>query len=183
MSGFEFRLRFNLLEGDRIEDPAEEKVLLEDSDGRRLRLKSGEAGVPIKERSRAALLGGPYATEQEARAAATQAKRAILIWAVSQRAGIDLGDGKLRGGLTAHGREWLSSQVGGRIRNDVHGIDVYTRENSLKFVSLNVKASVGRSSKTFAEIVATEFVRRPAKRPLRRCDCLEVDQQRSNLHR
>jgi hypothetical protein len=159
MSEFEFRLRFHLREGDRIEDASEELVIAENPSGPRLRLKSGELGTAIKERSRAALLGGPYPTEEEARLAAQIAKRAVLIWAVRQRIGIDLGDGKLRSGFTNYGRQWLEERVGGPVRNDLHGVDVFERQDGLKFVSFNLTATVGKSAKTFVETIANEFAR------------------------
>jgi hypothetical protein len=157
MAQFEFRLRFHLREGDRIEEPAEEIVITENSAGQRLRLKSGELGKPIKERSRAALIGGPYPTPEEARTAAEGAKRSLLIWAIRQRLGIDLGDGKARSGFTDYGRRWLEERVGGPVRNDVHGIDIYERDDGLKFVSLNMSANLGTSSKNLSQIVGAEF--------------------------
>jgi hypothetical protein len=159
MGPFEFRLRFHLLEGDHIKDEAEELLILKDAKGSQLRLKSGESGVSIKDRSRAALLGGPYDSEEEARAAAEQAKRALLIWAVKQRVGIDLGDGKRRGGLTTHGRHLLEAEVGSPIRDDIHGVDVYPLQVGLKFFYQNFSASIGKNSKTFVETVATDFGR------------------------
>ena len=65
MLKFDFRLRFHFTEGNHIKCDAEELVLLEDDKGRRLRLKSGRAGEPIKEQSRAALIGGPYDSEMK----------------------------------------------------------------------------------------------------------------------
>jgi hypothetical protein len=129
MSEFEFRLRFHFSADNHIGHDAEELVVLEDETGRRLRLKSGGRGIPLKQQSRAALIGGPYRSEDEARHAATLAKRALLIWAVTQRVGVDLGDSKLRSGLTTYGLKLFEAQHGAPVRNDVHGVDVYPRQD------------------------------------------------------
>lgn len=158
MTEFEFRLRFNFRGGDTINHEAEEVLLLQDEAGRRLRLKSGQSGVPIKEKSRAALIGGLYQSEQEAREAAMRAKRALLVWAVSQRFGVDLGDGKLRGGLTVYGLEMLEKQFGKPVRNDVHGIDVYPRQEGLLFAATDLKAALAKDPTAFVETVASQFL-------------------------
>ena len=157
MPKFEFRLRFNIVDGSFINHEADDLTLMEGDDGFRLRLKSGEKGVPIKERSRAALIGGPYVSEEQSLRAALIAKQALLIWAVSQRLGIDLGDGKIRSGFTDYGRKLLENQIGGPVRNDVHGIDIYTYQDNLSFVSVNLKASFGKSPEHFAQTVSSRF--------------------------
>lgn len=162
MEGFDFRLRFHLLEGDTINHDSGELVVLQEDDGRTLRLKSGAQGAAIKDRSRAALIGGPYASEQEAREAANRAKRALLIWAVKQRVGIDLGDGTQRFHITPYGLQMLEQQHRQPVRPDVHGIDVFPHQEGTLFAAVDMKASVGKSPGTFAEIVAKEFQLPPA---------------------
>ncbi len=157
MADYEFRLRFHFLEGDHIDHDAEELLIVQDIAGRRLRLKSGEREVPIKGRSRVALIGGPYASEDEAREAAMRAKRAVLLWAVTHRVGVDLGDGKLRAVLTNHGIKYLERELGAPVRNDVHGIDVYPRQEGLVFVASNFKVTLAKTSKDFAETLAAQF--------------------------
>jgi len=158
MAEFDFRVRFHLLDGDYIGCDAQELLVVEDQEGHRLRLKSGEHSVPIKERSRAALIGGPYPSEEDARDAAAQAKRALLIWAVTERRGIDLGDGKVRGGLTNYGREVLEQQTGRVVRTDVHGVDVYPRQDHQIFISIDVNCNIIKDPTTFIEMVSRRFV-------------------------
>jgi hypothetical protein len=154
---FDFRVRFNFGQQDHINEPAEQIVVAEDEGGSQLLLKSGESGVAIKDRSAAALFGGPYDSEEAARTAAERARRALLIWAVRERVGIDLGDGKRRGGLTNHGREYFEAQLGVPIRDDVHGVDVFAHRENQRFFKINMSASVGKSSTTFVEMVAKHF--------------------------
>lgn len=146
-----------MVDGSYINHETEDLTLMEGSDGFRVRLKSGEKGIPIKERSRAALIGGPYASKDQSVRAAGMARRALLIWAVSQRVGIDLGDGKIRGGFTDYGKKLLESRVGGPVRNDIHGIDVYPYQDNLSFVSIQPKLLLGKSSQHFIHMIASGF--------------------------
>lgn len=157
METFDFRVRFNFAQQDHINEPAEQILITEDDHGSRLLLKSGESGVAIKDRSAAALFGGPYTSEEAARTAAERARRALLIWAVRERVGVDLGDGKRRSGLTNHGREYFEAQLGVPIRDDIHGVDVFAHRENQKFFKINMNASVGKSSATFAQMVAKHF--------------------------
>ena len=140
----DFRLRFNFPEAYRINSEKEMLELLVLKAGERIRLCSDVIGTPIKEHARAAVLGGPYASEGQARDAAEKSKRALLYWAIEQRLGIDFGDGKQRSIVTNEGLEVLQKQYGCPCRNDIHGIDVYEHVENLKFVSFNVKETVGK---------------------------------------
>lgn len=157
MQTFDFRLRFHLLDGDRIHESAEEIDVSVELNGTVLSLKSGAPGVPINALSRAALKGGPYMSEEEASAAAVRARNALLIWAIQQRIGIDIGDGKRRGGLTEFGREQLEVATGSPMRDDVHGIDVFPHREGQKFALFDAALSVGKSSPAFRACIAKYF--------------------------
>ena len=141
---YDFRLRFNFPEAYRIDSDVEEIELLVLPLGERVRLHSGAIGTPIKDHNRAAVLGGPFTSEDQARAAAEKSKRALLYWAIEQRLGIDFGDGKQRSIITNEGLAMLEKQYGCPLRNDIHGIDVYEHVEKLKFVSVNAKETVGK---------------------------------------
>lgn len=157
MPDFNFRLRFHLPNSGRIGFDGEELLVLEETNGKRLRLRSGALGTPIKEHSQAALIGGPYSSAEEAREAAERAKKALLTWAVQQRIGIDLGDGRQRSFLTNAGREMIESELKRPVRNDVHGIDVYEHQENLMFISMHLDATLSKSPETFSEQIATAF--------------------------
>lgn len=160
MTTFTFRIRFHLVGDSYINAESDELTIMEAENGFRLRLKSGEIGQPIKSRSRAALIGGPYSTEEEARCAAKSAKHALLLWAVNQRMGIDLGDGVPRSVVTDYGRQVLEDQIGAPVRNDIHGVDIYPSQESLKFVSVNLQASFGTGSGNLVQEVSTHFLKK-----------------------
>jgi hypothetical protein len=151
---YDFRLRFHLPRRDHINAEAEELLVLQDSAGATIRLRSGARGSAIKDHSHASLIGGPYPSAEDAHAAAERAKRALLIWAVRNRVGIDLGGRRPRSVITASGRQWLEEQIGAPVRADVHGIDVYEHADGLVFAALNAEASIGKASAAFVEQVA-----------------------------
>ncbi len=144
MPVYDFRLRFNFPEAYRINSDAEVLELLVLQPGERIRLRSGAIGTPIKDHAHAAVLGGSYALEVQARAAAEKSKRALLYWAIEQRVGIDFGDGKQRSMVTKAGLAMLQEQYGVPCRNDIHGIDVYEHVENLRFVSVEGKETVGK---------------------------------------
>ncbi len=157
MPQYDFRLRFHLPGRDHINADAEELLVLNDSAGATIRLRSGARGSAIKDHSRASLIGGPYPSLADADAAAERAKRALLIWAVRNRAGIDLGGRRPRGVITAAGLQWLEAQFGGPVRADVHGIDAYEHVDGLVFAAFDAEASLGKAAPAFVEQVAASI--------------------------
>ncbi|HUT03227.1 MAG TPA: hypothetical protein VM163_04985 [bacterium] len=154
MPQYDFRLEFRLPGQDHINEDAEELSVLNDSGEVTIRLRSGARGSPIKKHSRAALIGGPYPSAADAQTAAERAKRALLLWAVRNRMGIDLGGRPPRAFITSAGLQWQERQIGAPVRAAVHGIDVYEHIDGLVFVALNFEASVGKAARAFVEQVA-----------------------------
>lgn len=155
---YDFRLRFNFPEAYRINSDVEELELLVLPHGERIRLRSDASGTPIKDHARAAVLGGQYALEYQARDAAEKSKRALLYWAIEQRLGIDFGDGKQRSIVTNAGLAMLQKQYGCPVRNDVHGIDVYEHVENLRFVSFEANATVGKHPPRLIDIFQREYL-------------------------
>lgn len=162
MPVYDFRLRFNLAEGYRIGSDAEELDLLVLPLGERVRMRSAAAGKPIKDCNRVAVLGGSFASPEQAREAAGKAKGALLYWAVDQRVGIDFGDGKQRSGFTQAGLAMLRDQHGCPVRNDVHGIDIYEHVRRLKFASVDAEATVGKDPPRLVDTFRREYLHRRA---------------------
>jgi len=158
MSLYDFRLRFNFPEAYRINSDVEEIELLVLPLGERIRLNSGAIGTPIKDHNQAAVLGGPYTSKYQARAAAAKSKRALLYWAIDERLGIDFGDGKQRSTFTNEGLAMLEKQHGYLLRNDIHGIDVYEHIERLKFISSNLKATVGKNPRKLISTFQREYL-------------------------
>jgi hypothetical protein len=158
MPVYDFRLRFNFPEAYRIDSDVEELELLDLQPRERIRLRSDVAGTPIKDHARAAVLGGPYASEVQASAAAEKSKRALLYWAIEQRMGIDFGDGKQRSIVTNAGLAMLQKQYGFPCRNDIHGIDVYEHVEHLRFISFNAKATAGKYPPRLIDTFQREYL-------------------------
>jgi hypothetical protein len=154
MPEYDFRIRFHFSGGNHINSEAEKLLVLQESGGATIRLRSGARGSAIKNHSRASLIGGPYPSAADAQAAAERTKRALLIWAVRNRVGIDLGGRQPRSAITVAGLELLEKQIGGPMRADIHGIDVYEHIDGLSFVALNADASIGKAAAAFVEEVA-----------------------------
>jgi hypothetical protein len=154
MPEYDFRIRFHFSGGNHINSEAERLLVLQESGGATIRLRSGARGKAIKDHSRASLIGGPYPSAEDAQAAAERTKRALLIWAVRNRVGIDLGGRQPRTRITAAGLELFEKDIGGPVRADIHGIDVYEHIDGLSFVELNVDASIGKAAAGFVEQVA-----------------------------
>jgi hypothetical protein len=146
---FSFRLRFHLRGGDTIDIAAEEVLLHITPNGAMIKLKSGRHGSPIRENSRAAIVGTPYSTADQAKAAALECRKALLAWAVIERLGIDLGDDKLRSLFTIQGLRVLEEELGRPVRNDVHGVDVYESEEKTVFASCEVDAKLAKGGEAF----------------------------------
>jgi hypothetical protein len=157
MATYDFRLRFNLSESYRIGSAAEEFELLALQTGERIRLRTAVSGAQIRDHARVAVLGGPYGTKDQARAAAERSKRALLYWAIEQRVGIDFGDGKQRSGLTKKGLALLQKQYERPVRNDIHGIDVYEHVEKLLFVSSDAQPTESKDPKSLIETFKREY--------------------------
>lgn len=155
---YDFRLRFNFPEAYRIGSDVEEIELLVLPLGERIRIRSGAIGTPIKDHAQVAVLGGPFASEDQARDAAEKSKRALLYWAIEQRLGIDFGDGKQRSGVTKAGLAMLQKQHGCPVRNDIHGIDVYEHVEKLRFVNVHAEAQVSKHPPKLIDTFRREYL-------------------------
>ena len=161
VSTYSFRLRFNFPDSCRIASDATELVLWA-RDELQLKLKSGATGAPLKDTPRAAILGGPFETREQARYAAEQTKRAILFWAVEQRVGVDFGDGKQRGSLTAEGIRYFEELHCRPIRFDKHGIDVFETIEDIGFLNIGFEAQIGKAVEALIGTFHAEFPKHTA---------------------
>lgn len=155
---YDFRLRFNFPGAYRINSDVDEIELLVLPHGERIRLRSDAIGKPIKDYDRAAVCGGSFASEDQARDAAEKSKRALLCWAIEQRLGIDFGDGKQRSIVTNQGLAMLQKKYGCPVRNDIHGIDVYEHVEKLMFASVKGKETVGKYPPRLIDTFQREYL-------------------------
>jgi hypothetical protein len=162
MTRFDFRLRFHLCNSGRINCDQEELEVLTQPGGIRVRLTTGALGTSIKANTRAAIIGGPYSSAEDAQGAAVRAKTALLMWAVQQRLGIDVGGRQATGAITEFGRQWIENQVGVPVRRDIHGIDVYEAQDNQRFVSAEPTFEVPKSQEDFIGQFRAGFLGAPA---------------------
>jgi hypothetical protein len=159
MPEYRFRLKFHLSEDTYINSDAEEVTLARAGSGPRIWLTGGR-GTSIKKVSWPMILGGPFATEGEAHAAAERTWQGVLVWAVRNRVGIDLGGRPPRGGITASGRAFFQDRIGRPVRHDVHGIDVYEHHGGpTVFIGVgDARLRVGRVPGPLVDQMTAEFV-------------------------
>lgn len=144
MSSYSFRLRFNFSDAYRIGADTEELIIWA-QENLKFKLKSCGNGIPLKESSRAAILGGEFSSQEHAQSAAEQTKRAILVWSVEQRVGIDFGEGKQRGNLMDEGIKYFEGVHGRPIRLDKHGIDFLRLLKMLALFTLNLTVKLEKT--------------------------------------
>jgi hypothetical protein len=156
---FDFRLRIDFRPDDRFDSP-EARLELPGVAGH-LRLISFEADTPIRDHSRAFLVGGPYDSFSAAEEDGGRARQAILLWALQSRLSIDLGDGRRRGGLTLAGIDHLSKKFGAPVRDQFHGLDVYERKEGQIFVSTDLSAALKIEPTTASQAISYWYNEHP----------------------
>jgi len=157
MSEFNFRVRFNLPDGFRINSEEEKIELICLDSGIKLTLASGQTGVPIKECPRSVVTGKGFGTFEDAQAIAEKVKRVLLFWSVKYRHGIDFGDGRQRSIATNAGLALLEKEHGCPLRNDIHGVDVFEHVENLKFVHFGMQATAQKHPKYLVETFQEEI--------------------------
>ncbi|EKD40207.1 MAG: hypothetical protein ACD_75C00141G0002 [uncultured bacterium] len=146
---FNFRLRFDLVEGSHL-NSNDELVRLDSSlSGELLTICSAARGTPISSHSSVAIIGGAYGSYDVALETAEQLRDSLLVWAVKNRFGIDIGDGCVRSILTDAGKTYFERQLGKPVRGDLQGIDVYPAEGDTVFVRAEADVSIGKSIEGF----------------------------------
>jgi hypothetical protein len=153
---FEFRIRFHLLPEDRLA-LAESRFDLP-PEAHHLRLVAWKRDTTIAESPRVILVGGPYPTEDEARRDGQRARTALLLWALQRRLAIDLGDDRRRGGFTEAGRAHFSKHLGGPVREQLHGLDVYELIDGQVFVDISVSPGLQLGASTAIASLANWYL-------------------------
>ncbi len=151
---FGFRIRFHLVDGDRINIAEEEIELLASAGGPTVRLCAGQTGVRIRDLSRVVLAGKPYPTVEEAAGAASYHRERLLAVATRRRLALDLGDGLIRQRLTPEGAVEWERRYGRKPRSDVHGTDIYELppgDGKVPFVNIDIQSSITIEGKTLVD--------------------------------
>lgn len=147
---FDFRVRFNFAPSFRLQVDTHDAPLIDEPHGVSIKVAAGASGQNLKDAERVVIRGGPFLTEEEAKAAGHRARSAILRWAIEQRAGVDLGNGMSLGIATTEGLRQLSEEHGVPVRNDFHGVDAFPSGVGTKFVHVSAQGVAGKNKENFA---------------------------------
>ncbi len=149
-----FRIRFNLSERSRINSPETELSLADPVEGKEVRLKAGGEASELKKAREVLLLGRPFDSETDARAAAER-WIGVLRRAFSKvNLGADFGPETQRSTFTALGLQKLEGELGRRALNDVHGISVFKCDPKPLFVRLPMEIQVGPDADQLGTAIA-----------------------------
>jgi len=155
MPHYDFRLGFRLPGQDYINADTEELCVLDDGGEVTIRLCSGVPGNPIMNYSHADLIGGPYNSAGDALNAAECTKRALLLWAVHNRIGIDLGGRHSWGAITRKVLQQPREDSRAPARAAVCGIEIFEHIDGSRLVLSDIyTASLGKGAQAFVEQVA-----------------------------
>jgi hypothetical protein len=157
MTLYDFRLRFKLPKEHRIDSNEDKIDLLVIPHKETITLTSGIEESPIKNHDSVAIVGKSYNSIDEAKNAAEKSKRALLYWSLTQRSGIDFGDGKQKSAITKAGLALDEKQLGCPVRNDIHGIDVYEHADKVMFHEVDFKYIIGRNIPKLIDVFQSEY--------------------------
>lgn len=152
MSGYNFRLRFNVPSRLGI-DCDDDTIEVEASAGSRTYIKSCEKGKAIRQARKLSLIGGPYATPEEAEAAGQKWRTTLELTFSYMIFAADFGDRAYKGFLTDEGLKLAEVQEGRRVLNDVHGLMVYEPEPKPLFGRLDLNVVVGKQVTELVDVL------------------------------
>jgi hypothetical protein len=146
---YAFRIRFHRSPTDTVNIDARLLDLPSFGQGQRVQLRARDKGKVIKDSERLVLVGEGFDSEEAATLAGNLYGRVLLRTMAHVRVGADFGDRAPKGSFTKNGLEWLESQRGERILNDVHGMMVFVADPWPKFASTDATALRGAPQDRF----------------------------------
>lgn len=144
---YSFRLRFKTTKGFTTDD----SKLLVFHNGREDYLAATPAPTTLKEAKWLEVRSTGYATKEDATLAADKLRRHLLLAGTIRWMGFDLGLDRATTLLGEEFRAQLEAQRGYRIRDSIHGADVYEEEEcrETKFVDMSLQGSVTADPSVF----------------------------------
>lgn len=160
MSAYAFRIRFFLEYGSPIDCESVELVIPL-ANNTSCVLRSIRADQKIKESRHLVITGDGFASENAALETGERVKLALLWLGVKCRVGIDIGDDTARGGVGDYLAKKVLAERGVQLKSDVHGLNVYSTEIPVKFISSTARATVGirdeRVTKILSDACTSDF--------------------------
>ena len=150
---FAFRLRFRTAKGFISDDPWLE---VPGPDGVAYEVAASPDGV-LRSAKWLSVRRGGYETGDAAREAAKALRQQLLIAGTVRWMGFDFGRDVVTSGLFDGFRSQLEEKEGARIRNNIHGLDIFEEDldRPTKFVTINATGTVTMGTKAFAEVMAS----------------------------
>ena len=155
---FEFRLRFVLGSGYRINAGTSEVVLAELPTGAKITLRAGSADQAISDTATLILIGRPFESEVGARETGLRARTALMLWAAENLIGIDFGDDLTHTSIGDTFKQDVEQRFGVSIRPEVHGIDVFPVEPPSVVFSIRADGHVLKRFDQFQQEFAERLV-------------------------
>lgn len=135
MGDFTFRLRFLVAKGSAITLAQPEFDLVRLDPERLVRLCSKPKEANISDAKELILTSSGWLSEEQALAAGSRCRDALLLACAKWRIGIDLGTGPPKFMMTRAGLEMFQRQVGSTLLNDIHGLMTHRTELKPSYVS------------------------------------------------
>ena len=111
-------------------------------EGREIFLSAPEQDTPIRDSEWLVMNVRDFATEEEARTFGNNLKAAVELSSVLTRLGVNAGVDKPTSALYDGFRKQIEQDTGTKIRNNVHGIDVFLDEPNVTIFSMNGTGTV-----------------------------------------
>ena len=150
-AGWRARLRVQQVPYGHVK--SEENTASIEVDGQTLVISGPNAEGPLNSQE-VILNARGFQTEEEATNFGAMLRSALSVRSAVRRTGIDLGDDRAPSGLFRAAREALEKGVGAKIRDSVHGLDVFEDHDPTIFFGLNPGITVSMTPETFVPSVA-----------------------------
>lgn len=126
--------------------PFEENVIsIYNSDPITINLHSHQTDKSIKDSSQLVLKGHGYDTAETAQAAGEHSRDQLTVAFAMLRFPADFGDRAAKRHWTEYGLKILEGQIGQRVLNDFHGLQVYETRINPKFSTVTANATIAKS--------------------------------------
>jgi len=103
---------------------------------------------------------GGFPTSENAWAMGQDIRDALLLTGLELRAGIDVGNDRVSGGLSRYAKDKIKSETGVQVLDDVHGLQVYEETGDVKFAGVSTTVTVSMRTDRFTQAFSGSLGRR-----------------------
>lgn len=164
-TNFSFRIRFTLPDRERINLHEQSWSLPLGGNGLGSVSLRAVGGGAIRDSADLVLRGSGYPDSDTAHQTAEVVRDLITIAFARARVAADFGDRAPSSGFFEAGLRMLKEQHGGRVLNDIHGVQVFESEPPPRFARVSAKPQIGRSGARVKACIAQLAPASPRLRP------------------